>query len=190
MRVILTDDVVGVGDIGELVRVKPGYARNFLIPRGLAMEAGSSSAKVLTHRSKQLEAKKKRMRLAAQTESERLSGTNVAVELRVGSGGKVFGSIHGREIVEKLKAAGFEVDRRRILLHEPIRKLGEHQVKVKLHADVVAMVKVTVKGVAATKEQEEQETEAAREAIEEAASKRQGKEEAEDAAGEEAESES
>jgi large subunit ribosomal protein L9 len=188
MRVILTDDVVGVGDIGELVRVKAGYARNFLVPRGLAMEVGSSSAKMLAHRSKQLEAKKKRMKVAAQTEADKLSGTGVEVELRVGTGGKVFGSIHGRDIAEKLKLAGFEVDRRRVLLSEPIRKLGDHQVKVKLHADVVIMVKVTVKGVAATKEQEEQETQQARQAIEEATSKRQNKD-AEEATDEEAKSE-
>ncbi len=174
MKVILTDDVVGVGDIGEIVRVKPGYARNFLVPRGLAMEVQSSSARSIAHKMKQLDAKKKRMRLAAQSEAEKLAAAAVELGLRVGSGGKVFGSVGGRDIAEKLKALGFDIERRRILLHEPIRKIGEHAVKVKLHADVHAEVKVRVIALAATAEEEERETESARKALEEAAAEKEG----------------
>ena len=87
MRVILTDDVVGVGDIGEIVRVKAGYARNFLIPRGLAMEVGTASGRAIAHKSRQLEAKKKRMKGAAQAQSEKLAETLLRLELRVGTGG-------------------------------------------------------------------------------------------------------
>ncbi len=177
MRVILTDDVVGVGDIGEIVRVKAGYARNFLIPRGLAMEVGTASGRAIEHKTRQLEAKKKRMKDSAQAQAERLSELKVELELRVGSGGKVFGSVHGRDIVEKLKGLGYEIDRRRVLLHEPIRKLGIHNVRVKLHAQVVSELKVEVKGIAATDEQEMIETEAAKMAVELAASKRKHSEE-------------
>ena len=173
MKVILTDDVVGVGDIGEIVRVRAGYARNYLIPRGLAMEAGTASGNAVMHKSRQLEAKKKRMKDSSQAQADKLSEAEVSLVLRVGSGGKVFGSIHARDIAERLKALGFEIDRRRVLLSEPIRKLGSHSVKVKLHAEVVAVLKVEVKGIAASEEQEEQETEAARQAIEAAAKKRQ-----------------
>lgn len=170
MRVILTDDVVGVGDIGEFVKVKPGFARNFLIPRGLAIESESISAKEIAHRMKQIEAKKRRLRIAAEGEAERIALAAVELKLRVGSGGKVFGSVGARDVAEKLKEQGFDIDRRRVMLHEPIKKIGVHAVKIKLHPEVVAEVKVTVAAIAASKEQEEEETQAAKVAIEQAAS--------------------
>lgn len=186
MRVILTNDVVGVGDIGEEVRVKPGYARNFLIPRGLAIESGSADAREIEHRMRQIEAKKKRLKAGAEEQAANLSQMSVVLELRVGTGGKVFGSVGTRDIAEKLKQQGFEIDRRRVLLGDPIKKIGTQKVRVKLHPEVTVEVPVTVNAVAATKEQEEEETEGARQAIEEkAVSQEEASETSEDSAEEE-----
>lgn len=167
MKIILTDDVVGVGDIGQEVKVKAGFARNYLIPRGLALESGSVGAKEAEHRMRQIEAKKKRMKVAAEAEADKLAQASVVVELRVGSGGKVFGSVGTRDIAQKLAAQGFDVDRRRVLLGDPIRKIGTQSVRVKLHSEVIVEVPVKVNAIAASKEQEAEETEEARQAIEE-----------------------
>ncbi len=173
MKVILREDVVGLGDIGETVKVRPGYARNFLIPRGMAFETESGSARTIAHMMLQIEAKKRRMKGAAADLSQRVRNTTVELSLRVGTGGKVFGSVSAREIAEKLSEAGIEVDRRRIVLPEAIRKVGTHFVRVKLHADVESQLKVVIKAVAATKAEEEVETAEARAVIEEAAEERQ-----------------
>ncbi len=172
MRIILADDVVGVGDIGDTVTVKPGYARNYLIPRGFAIEAQSASAKEVKHKMRQIEAKKNRLKSGAQEVSDKLAKAEIVITLRVGSGGKVFGSVGTRDIAAKLKELGFEVDRRRVMLNEPIKALGAHEVGVKLHPEVISIVRVKVESLAATKDQEEIETDAAREAIEAAAEAR------------------
>ena len=144
MEVILLDDVIGLGDIGETIRVKPGYARNYLVPRGLALESGSVSAKVLAHRTKQIEAKKKKLRELASTRSNEISGFHLDIEIRVGANGRTFGSVTARDIAEKLTEKGFITDRRRVLLTEPIRKLGEHPVSIKIHQDIEATVIINV----------------------------------------------
>lgn len=172
MKIILTDDVVGLGDIGETVSVKPGYARNYLIPRGLAMEAESVSAKQTQHRMKQIEAKKRRMRSGAEAVAERLRAAAVILELRVGEHGRVFGSVTARDIAEKLTQLGFELDRRRVLLPEPIRKLGSHPVKVRLHQDVETVVDVVVNPREATKNEIEAEVGSARASLERGAAAR------------------
>ena len=169
MEVILTDDVVGVGDIGEKVSVRPGYARNFLIPKGLAFESQSRNAAIISHKMRQVDAKKKRMKVEASERAKAVSGLTVELALRVGSSGKVFGSISGRDIAEKLKELGYDLDRRRILLHDPIKKIGMHQVKVKLHSEVESTIKVNIIQVAATKEDEERAAEELRHSMEEVA---------------------
>jgi large subunit ribosomal protein L9 len=172
MRIILADDVVGVGDIGDTVTVKPGYARNFLIPRGFAIEAQSASAKEIKHKMRHIEAKKSRLKDGAQAVSEKLTKAQVTLKLRVGTGGKVFGSVGTRDIASKLKELGFDVDRRRVMLSDPIRTLGSHEVGVKLHPEVISIVRVNVESMEATKDQEQLETDAARAAIEAAAEAR------------------
>jgi large subunit ribosomal protein L9 len=169
MQVILTEDVVGLGDIGESVKVKPGYARNFLIPRGKAIESQTSNAKVTKHLMTQIEARKGKLKDAAQEQATKLSETALKLGLRVGSGGKVFGSITSRDISKALAEEGFELDRRRILLDEPIKQIGSKAIKVKLHADVFTEIKVEIEQLQATKEQEAEETERARAEIEAAA---------------------
>ncbi len=172
MKVLLTDDVVGLGDIGETVTVRPGYARNFLIPNGLAIEAGADNARVVAHKMKQVEAKKKKLKTEAEEKGAHLREVQVEVFLRVGSGGKVFGSIHSRDIADKLTELGHQIDRRRIVLEEPIKKIGAHTVHVRLHADVETPITVTVSPLAATKEEEEREAEEARKVLEEKAARK------------------
>ncbi|MCC6933146.1 MAG: 50S ribosomal protein L9 [Deltaproteobacteria bacterium] len=155
MEVILTDDIVGVGDVGEKVNVKPGYARNFLFPRGLAFETSTRRATEVVHRMKQVEAKKKQLKVAAQKVAEDLRSVVIELGLRVGAGGRVFGSISSRDIAEKLQAGGYEIDRRRVILAEHIKKVGIHYVKVKLHAEVDVQIKINIAQLAATKEEEE-----------------------------------
>ncbi len=166
MQIILTDDVVGLGDIGETVNVKPGYARNYLIPRGLAIETGSASAKEAAHRKRQIDAKSRRMKGSAEEKSKALAGSEIRFELRAGGHGKVFGSIAARDIAAKLAEMGYELDRRRVLLSEPIKRLGEFPVRIKLHQDVETEVKVIVAARESTKDEEEADVTAAKEAIE------------------------
>lgn len=172
MEILLTDDVVGLGDIGETVNVKPGYARNYLIPRGMAVESGAKNAKMVAHKMNQITAKKKRLQAEAQQEAQKLQDVEVEIGMRVGSGGKVFGSVNARQIADALAEKGIEIDRRRILLSEPIKKLGVKEVRVKLHSDVVATIKVSVTSIAATADEELQETLAAQVAMEAAAEQR------------------
>lgn len=168
MNIILTDDVSGLGDIGETVKVKAGYARNFLIPRGLAKETGTASAKQLAHLMKQIEAKKKKLKVAALDRAENLSNIRIDLELRVGEHNKVFGSIGARDIAQKLVELGYEVDRRRVLLTEPIKKLGEHKVAVKLHQEVEGLISVIVSPRKASKEDEQQAVAEAKSNLDEA----------------------
>lgn len=166
MKVILTEDVVGVGDIGDTVKVRPGYARNFLIPRGLAMESATASARVIAHKMKQIEAKKRKLKGEAEELQKKLTSITVKLALRVGTGGKVFGSVSARDIAREITAGGLEIDRRRVLIEEPIKKIGTHHVKVKLHPEVVAEATVIISATEASKDQEAEETKDAKEAIE------------------------
>ncbi|MDR2338251.1 MAG: 50S ribosomal protein L9 [Deltaproteobacteria bacterium] len=149
MEIILTEDIAGLGDIGEQVNVKPGYARNFLIPQGLAIESGSKNGRALAHRMKQLAAKKLLLKGAALEKGNALKQVKVELSLKVGEHDKVFGAIHSKDIAEALKVLGYEVDRRRVMLIEPIKKIGLHTVKIKLHSEVFAEVEVQVLGVSA-----------------------------------------
>ena len=168
MKIILTDDVIGLGDIGEVVSVKPGYARNFLIPRGLAVESETSNARISAHRMRQIEAKKKKLKGAAEEKAKALRGFTLTLELRTGAHGRVFGSISSRDIATKLAEHGYELDRRRVLLAEPIRKLGSYTVSVKLHPEVASDITVQVNPRESTTEEESKDIETARSSIENA----------------------
>ncbi len=182
MDIILVNDVAGVGDIGEVVQVRPGFARNYLIPKGYALEASAQSARAIKHQMKQIEAKKKRLKIEAEKKSEEWKQLVVKTSLRVGSGGKVFGSLNAKDIADALKEqCSIEIDRRRILLTEPLRKLGKFPVNVKLHADVVSQFTVEVVAAAATEEEEKKAAEEARIHIENAARKKKQKSETEEA---------
>lgn len=144
MKVILRADVENLGHLGDVVTVKAGYGRNYLLPQGLAMPASPANLKVFELERKKLQDKMDALRSAAAGLAARLEGLVVRIEMRVGENDKLYGSVTGNLICDALHAQGIEVDRRRILLDTPIRTLGDHPVRVRLHADVIAPLTVTV----------------------------------------------
>ena len=144
MKVILRADVENLGKLGDVVNVKPGYGRNFLLPQGMAMVASPANLKVFELERKKLQAKMDALRSTASDLCARLEALDVVIKMRVGENDKLYGSVTSTLIAETFEAMGVEVDRRRILLDSPIRTLGEHTVRVRLHADVMAKVLVKV----------------------------------------------
>jgi large subunit ribosomal protein L9 len=168
MKVILTEDVGGLGDIGETVTVKPGYARNFLIPRGKALEAEARNAKQVKHTMLQIEAKKRKLRSEFQAVAERIRELTAQFQLKVNASGRVFGSIGTKDIADKLTSMGFTTDRRKVTLTEPLKKIGTHFVKIRLHPEVEVQLKVAIEATEASKEDEEKAVKTAKAQIEEA----------------------
>ena len=144
MDVILREDVKSLGNAGEMVRVKPGYGRNFLLPKGLAFEATEGNKKRIAAEAKARETRLASDRAAASALAAKLGAATVALKGKAGEEGKLFGSITAQDIADGLAAQGLEVDRRRIELEHPIKTLGFHSVAVRLHPEVHAEVKVNV----------------------------------------------
>lgn len=144
MEIILLEDVPHVGNMGDVVRVRPGYGRNHLIPTGLATIASRGKKKELEHQLRVINEKRERLRDAAQVVGDALNDFSITITRRAGEGGRLFGSVTNRDIHDALLEAGHEVERRRIVLGEPIKGLGIYKVPVKLHADVEANVLVWV----------------------------------------------
>lgn len=144
MKLILRADVENLGKLGDVVTVKPGYGRNYLLPQGLAMVASEANLKVFEQERKKLQAKMDALRSAAADLCGRLEGLDVVIKMRVGENDKLYGSVTSTLIGDALNEMDIDVDRRRILLDAPIRTLGEHPVRVRLHADVVAHLTVKV----------------------------------------------
>jgi len=144
MQVILREEVQHLGEVGQIVNVKPGYARNYLLPRGLAVQASDRQVNRLEHEKKILEKKIARLREAAQKSADALSKVVVTIAKAAGEHDKLFGSVTSMDIAEHLAKAGFSVDRRHIHLDEHIKTLGETQVKVRLHKDVHTTITVKV----------------------------------------------
>ena len=144
MDVILREDVKSLGKAGEMVRVKPGYARNFLLPKGLAFEATEGNKKRIAAEAKARETRLAGEKAAASALAAKLGAATVALKGKAGEEGKLFGSITAQDIADGLAAQGLEVDRRRIELEHPIKTLGFHSVAVRLHPEVHAEVKVNV----------------------------------------------
>src|SRR5262245_30554257 len=144
VEVILQDDVPHLGKIGEVVRVKPGYARNYLLPRGLAVEANRKNLRVLEHQKRVIAAKAERDSKTAQGHAARLEGMELRISARAGEEGRLFGSVTNLDVERLLAARGVTVDRRRILLEEPIKQLGTYPVVVQIGREVRATVQVIV----------------------------------------------
>jgi len=144
MEVILREDVKSLGKAGALVRVKPGYARNYLLPRGLAYEATEGNKKRLEAESKSRATRAAHDRNEAQTMADALSAVSITISAKAGEGDRLFGSITSQDIADELAKAGHPVDRRKIELEHPIKQIGEHAVPVRLHSDVHATVRVTI----------------------------------------------
>lgn len=144
MKVILRADVENLGTLGDVVVVKAGYGRNYLLPQGLAMLASPANLKVFELERKKLQAKMDALRAEANGLAARIEGANLVINMRVGDNDKLYGSVTTFMIAAKLAEEGIEVDRHRILLDAPIRTLGDYEVRVRLHADVNAKLKVKV----------------------------------------------
>jgi large subunit ribosomal protein L9 len=144
MEIILRDHVDNLGKRGEVVKVADGYARNYLLPRKLALPATDANKKWIERERKIAEARDQEERGAAETIATRLSALDLTILRKVGENDQLYGSVTNADIAELLAKKGFEVDRRKILLPDPIKTLGENSVPVKLHRDVTAQLKVTV----------------------------------------------
>jgi large subunit ribosomal protein L9 len=144
MKLILRADVDSLGRLGQVVNVKPGYGRNYLIPQGLAMMATASNQKSFDVERKKLQAKMDEVKAAAQTLADKLAAAEVLIRVRTGESDRLYGSVTTATLVDALAALGIEMDKRKIDLDEPIRALGEYVVLAKLHPDVRAEITVRV----------------------------------------------
>lgn len=144
MEVILKENYPSLGYLGDKVKVKPGFARNFLIPRGLALEATKRNEHALKHALQAINAKRARLKSEAQELHTKLNSAKLEFALKIGQDGRAFGSITAKEIDKALVDQGFKIDRRQIRVLDPIKKVGKHKIEIKLHAEVVAPLEVTV----------------------------------------------
>ncbi len=144
MEVILRNAVDKLGHPGDIVSVSPGYARNFLLPRGLAYEATAGNRKRIAAEKSRLEALEGERKAAAQAIADKLADVSVTFAARVGEEGKLFGSVTSGDIAHQLEAQGFKIEKRQIELNEPIKTLGMYKVAIKLHADVHPEIKVWI----------------------------------------------
>ncbi len=144
MKVILREDFERLGRMGDVVEVKDGYARNYLIPRNIAYQATASNLRVLEEEKKQLTRRIEKERVSAQTLAAKLEKISITIQMKVGEEDRLFGSVTAQMIAESLKEKGFEIDKRQIELEEPLKALGIYDVNVKLAGDVTGKIKVWV----------------------------------------------
>jgi large subunit ribosomal protein L9 len=144
INLILREDVPALGDAGALVKVKVGYARNYLLPKGKAILATESKIRELEHNKRVVEEKLAKELKDISALRDRLSSLELAVTAKSGEEGKLFGSVTSARVAELLAEKGFEIDRRKIVLSEPIKEIGEHKVPIRLRGELVAEVTVSV----------------------------------------------
>src|SRR5438034_6162207 len=136
MEIILREDVQHVGKVGEVVKVKDGYARNYLLPKGLAYPATEANKKKIAYEGERIAKQRASEKSAAETEATRLADVQLTFAVKVGEEEKLYGSVTASDIQRKLEELGIRVDKRKIDLHEPIRELGEFSVGIKIHPEV------------------------------------------------------
>jgi|TARA_B110000881_G_scaffold123325_1_gene108360 large subunit ribosomal protein L9 len=146
MKLLLKEDVDGLGFCGDEVEVKDGYGRNFLIPKGKALLATPNNLKAFNHQKRVVQGKVTKVIAAAQAVADEIAKVTCLVKKKVGDTGKMFGSVTAQEVADLLKGQGVEVDRRKIQIAEPIKKAGEYKIPVKLHSEVTAEIKLVVEG--------------------------------------------
>jgi len=144
MKVILRQNVDSLGNIGEIVNVKPGYARNFLIPNQLAYVATDGAIRALETEKKQYAVKMEKAKSSAENAATQLGDLQISIAMQVGEEGRLFGSVTNQMVANELELRGFSVDKRDVMIDEPIKTLGIFEVKVKLHPEVTAPLKVWV----------------------------------------------
>lgn len=144
MKVILREDVEKLGKIGEIVDIADGYGRNYLLPRGLAVMASTKNVKELEHQKRLIQARQEKKKQESQDLSKKLKSISCTITRKAGDEDKLFGSVTARDIEDVLKEEGVVVDRRSILLEEPIKQLGVYTVSIQLHPEVTGSIKVWV----------------------------------------------
>lgn len=144
MEIILRQSIENLGKPGDIVKVSPGYARNYLLPRGLAYEATPGNRKRIAMEKARLEAAEGERIKAAQTLAERLETVQLTFSARVGDEEKLFGSVTSADIAHQLQAQGLDIEKKQIDLHEPIKSLGVYKIPIRLHAEVKPEIKVWV----------------------------------------------
>jgi len=144
MELILRDDVDKLGRRGDIVKVKDGYARNFLLPRGLGMAVTTANKAMIEKEKRAHEARLAKEKVEFESLAARIGGLRFVAPRKVGESDVLYGSVTGGDIAEFLKAKGIEIDKRKVLLDEPIKHLGEHEVKIKLHPEVQASLRLLV----------------------------------------------
>jgi large subunit ribosomal protein L9 len=145
MKLILKEDVKNLGTIGSVVDVANGYGRNYLLPRNLAVEANSNNMRQFEHQKNIILVKAKKIIRSAEDLAKQVSGITLSIEAQSGEDDKLFGSVTSMDIAEALSKQGIDIDKRKINLEEPIKRLGTYSVAVKIHQDVLANVTVEVK---------------------------------------------
>jgi large subunit ribosomal protein L9 len=144
VQIILNEDLPNLGRPGDVVKVRAGYARNYLLPRNLAVEANPRNLRAFEHQKRLAMSKREALRALAMTEKEKIDSLHLTIPARAGEEGKLFGSVTNHDLERVLRERGFNVDRRRILLAEPVKQLGDYEVMVRLQPEVDANLKFTV----------------------------------------------
>jgi len=144
MKVILKEDVKNLGKMGSVVNVADGYARNYLIPGNLAAPADVKSIKALEHEKRMIEERAKKLKNSAQSLADSLSKMTITLSAKAGEEERLFGSITTMDIAEALKKEGINIDRKKIILNEPIKRLGSYTVGIKIHPEIIASLNITV----------------------------------------------
>jgi large subunit ribosomal protein L9 len=144
MKVILKEDVKNIGKMGDIVNVADGHARNYLVPKGLALEANMKNIKSLEHEKRIIQEKAKKLKNVAQYLAEKISTISLTMKAKAGDEGKLFGSITTMDIAEALKNEGIEVDKKKISLEEPIKRLGSYSVNVKIYPEISTQLNIQV----------------------------------------------
>ena len=144
MKVFLKEDVKNLGSMGQVVNVADGYARNFLFPKKLAVVANTNNVREFEHNKKALEEKAAKIKDAVRTTAGKLSALTLTIKAKAGEEDKLFGSVTNMDISEALKAEGYEIDKKKIVMGEPIKRLGQYTIELKIHPEIPAAVKVNV----------------------------------------------
>jgi large subunit ribosomal protein L9 len=144
MQVILREDIDKLGKIGDLVKVADGYARNYLVPNKKAIEATPKNLNAMDHAKKMVSDRLRKLKKEAAADADRIKALAITIKAKSGEEGKLFGSVTTMDIAEAMKAQGVVIDKRKIILDEPIKRVGDYTIAIKLHADVTADFKLTV----------------------------------------------
>jgi large subunit ribosomal protein L9 len=144
MKVFLKEDVKSLGKMGEVVNVAEGYARNYLIPQKLAVEANTKNVKEFEHQKRTLKEKADKLKDTSKAFADKLSSVTLTIKAKAGEEDKLFGSVTNMDIAEALKSAGYEIEKKKVHLEEPIKRLGKYTAEVKIHPEITAKVTVQV----------------------------------------------